>query len=97
MVEAWENAYRARFDDSPFGDDALGLFALGLQFGLDDLESIGAEIATGGSDDKKIDLLYFDGEEGRSAIAQCYVSQKRRPAAPASKASDLNTAINESN
>jgi hypothetical protein len=93
MVEAWENAYRARFDKSPFGDDALGLFALGLQFGLDDLESIGTEIVTGGGDDKKCDLLYFDGEEGRCVVAQCYVSRKRRPAAPSSKASDLNTAV----
>jgi hypothetical protein len=41
--EAWEAAYDARFAQSQFGDDAIGLFALGLQFNLDDLDAIGAE------------------------------------------------------
>jgi hypothetical protein len=31
-IEAREDGYSARFTDSPFGDDAIGLFALGLQF-----------------------------------------------------------------
>jgi hypothetical protein len=90
---AWERAYIARFKQSKFGDDAIGLFALGLQFGLDDMEAVGTEIITGGSDDKKCDLVYLDKEEGRCVVAQCYVSGKRRPAAPSNKASDLNTAI----
>src|SRR5690349_1032722 len=90
---AWQNAYNARFVESKFGDDSIGLFALGLQFGIDDLDSLGAEIITGGGDDKKCDLVYFDPEEGRCVVAQCYLSQKQRVAAPASKASDLNTAV----
>jgi hypothetical protein len=90
---AWENAYATRFAKSKFGDDAIGLFALGLQFGIDDLDSIGAEIVTGGGNDKKCDLVYFDPEEGRCVIAQCYLSKKQRPSAPANKASDLNTAV----
>src|SRR5579864_4557172 len=76
---AWQKAYQARFADTKFGDDAIGLFALGLQFAIDDLDSIGAEIITGGSNDKKCDLVFFDPEEGRAVVAQCYVSKKNAP------------------
>ena len=90
---AWERAYAVRFEKSQFGDDAIGLFALGLKFGIDDMEAVGTEIITGSGDDKKCDLVYLDKEEGRCVVAQCYVSKRVRPAAPANKASDLNTAI----
>ena len=93
ISKPWENAYKARFGVSKFGDDAIGLFALGLQFSIEDLDSIGAEIVTGQGDDKKCDLVYFDQEDGRCVVAQCYVSQKPRPHAPANKASDLNTGL----
>jgi hypothetical protein len=92
-VAAWERAYAARFEKSSFGDDAIGLFAFGLKLGIDDMEAVGAEIITGGGNDKKCDLVYLDKEEGRCVVAQCYVSKKPRPAAPSNKASDLNTAI----
>jgi hypothetical protein len=92
-VAPWEKAYIARFTGSQFGDDAIGLFALGLKFGIDDIESVGAEIVTGSGDDKKCDLVYLDKEEGRCVVAQCYLSRKARAAAPANMASDLNTAI----
>ena len=78
-VAAWECAYEARFEKSQFGDDAIGLFALGLKLGIDDMEAVGTEIITGGGDDKKCDLVYLDKEEGRCVIAQCYVSRKPRP------------------
>lgn len=90
---AWETAYASRFKGSQFGNDAIGLFALGLQYGIDDLEAIGAESVTGGGNDKKCDIFYFDKEEGRCVIAQCYVSEKSRASAKANKASDLNTAV----
>jgi hypothetical protein len=92
-VAAWERAYAARFEKSSFGDDAIGLFAFGLKLGIDDMGAVGAEIITGGGNDKKCDLVYLDKEEGRCVVAQCYVSKKPRPAAPSNKASDLNTAI----
>lgn len=92
-LSAWEKAYSARFGGSQFGNDAIGLFALGLQYGIEDLEAIGAESVTGGGNDKKCDIFYFDREEGRCVIAQCYVSEKRRSSAKGNKASDLNTAI----
>lgn len=91
--EAWEDAYNGRFRNSSFGNDAIGLFALGLQYNLEDLDAIGAESVVGGNNDKKCDIFYLDKEEGRCIIAQCYLSAKARAAAPANKASDLNTAI----
>jgi len=90
---AWEDAYRTRFIGSNFGNDAIGLFALGLQFNIDDLDAVGAEVIAGGNDDKKCDIFYLDKDEGRCVIAQCYVSQKSRASAPANKAADLNAAI----
>ena len=63
VYEAQEDGYSARFTDSRFGDDAIGLFALGMQFKIDDLEAVGAESITGGGDDEKCDLFCFDREE----------------------------------
>jgi hypothetical protein len=93
MPDAWEDAFKARFTGSSFGSDAIGLFALGLQFNIDDLEAVGAESVTGGNNDKKCDIFFFDKEEGRCVIAQCYMATKPKTSAPANKASDLNTAI----
>jgi hypothetical protein len=94
MTEPWLEAYAARFSGSPFGSDAIGLFALGLVYGVEDLDSLGAEIITGGGDDKKCDLIYIDAEESRAVVAQCYFSlSEHKAAAPANKASDLAVAI----
>jgi hypothetical protein len=92
---AWEDAYKARFIGSSFGNDAIGLFALALQYNLEDLDAIGAESITGDGNDKKCDLFYFDKEESRCVIAQCHVAQKPKASAPANKASDLTVFIHE--
>ncbi len=91
--QPWEIAYDARFAGSKFGNEAIGLFALGLQFNIDDVDAVGTDSVTGQGDDKKCDIFYFDEEEARCVIAQCYVSTKPRLAAPSNKAADLNTAI----
>ncbi len=94
MAEPWWDAYETRFSNSVFGTDAIGLFALGLVYGLDDLDSLGADIVTGGGDDKKCDLVYIDTEEGRAVIAQCYLSENPgKAAAKSNKAADLNIAV----
>jgi hypothetical protein len=94
MAEPWYEAYTARFADSSFGSDAIGLFALGLVYGIEDLDSLGAEIITGGGNDKKCDLVYLDVEESRAVIAQCYLAlNDNKPAAPANKAADLMIAV----
>ena len=49
------------------------------------VDAVGAESITGGGNDKKCDLFYFDKEEGRCVIAQCYTAQSKKPAAPANR------------
>jgi len=93
MTDAWQTTYESRDDLKVFGDNALGLFALGLKFGIEDLIAVGTESITDGSDDKKCDIVYIDKDEGIAVIAQCYFSAKEKREAPSNKASDLNTAI----
>lgn len=89
----WQSAFDVMKTNYSLTDDAIGVFAINLRFNLDDIQTIASEAITGGGDDKKCDVLYVDKERQIAVIAQCYVSQKQREAAPANKASDLNTAI----
>ena len=92
-MSMWEQAFENRSDLNQYGDNALGLFALGLRFGLEDLDTVAANSITDGSDDKKCDIVYIDPDEGHAVLAQCYHSSKPKQSAPANKASDLNTAV----
>ncbi|NVJ64749.1 MAG: AIPR family protein [Flavobacteriaceae bacterium] len=92
-MNTWETAYNALVDLADYKDNALGLFALGLRFGLDDLSSIGIDAVTDGSDDKKLDIVYINPEEEYAVVGQCYYSSKDKLAAPSNKASDLNTGL----
>jgi hypothetical protein len=92
IMTTWIQAFENRSDLQQYGDNALGLFALALKFGFDDLSTIAANAITDGSDDKKCDIIHVDKDEGVAVVAQCYFSTKPRAAAPSNKASDLNTA-----
>jgi len=92
-MSTWEHAYQNRSDLRQYGDNAIGLFALALRFGLEDLDTVAANSIIDGGDDKKCDIVYVDRDEGRAVLAQCYHSAKQRQSAPANKASDLNTAV----
>ena len=92
-MSTWKSAYDARPDLKRFGDNALGLFALALRFGLDDLGTVAAESLTDGADDKKLDFVHIERGENVAVLAQCYTAARRRKSAPANKASDLNTAV----
>jgi AIPR protein len=89
----WKNAFRVMQTNYSLTDDAIGVFAINLRFNLDDIQTIASEAITGGGDDKKCDVLYVDKERQIAIIAQCYISKTHRTAAPANKASDLNTAL----
>jgi hypothetical protein len=89
----WQSAFSAMKTNYNLSDDAIGVFAINLRFNLDDTQSIASEAITGGGDDKKCDVLYVDKERQIAVIAQCYISKSAKPAAPANKASDLNTAL----
>jgi hypothetical protein len=94
VIEAgWQNAFNVMKTNYSLTDDAIGVFAINLRFNLDDIQTIVSEAVTGGGDDKKCDVLYVDKEREIAVIAQRYISQKAREAAPANKASDLNTAL----
>jgi hypothetical protein len=93
MQQPWFTAFQQRDDLTPYGDNALGLFALAMKFGLDDLATVAADSLTDGNDDKKCDIVYVERSEGVAVIAQCYFSQKQKREAPSNKAADLNTAV----
>lgn len=89
----WKTAYESLSELSEYRDNALGLFALGLKFGLDDLVSIGVDAITDGSQDKKLDMVFINREEQYAVIGQCYFSSKQKESAPSNKASDLNIGL----
>ena len=86
-------AYEGRDDLKKFKSNSLSLFALELKFGIEDIESVALNSISEGPDDKKIDLVYIDAENGTAVITQSYLSEKEKKEAPANKASDLNTAV----
>jgi hypothetical protein len=92
-MDNWESALSARDDLDQYGNNALGLFALALRFQIDDIHSVATESITDGNDDKKCDIVYINQDEGIAVVAQCYKCSGKKDAAPANKASDLNTAI----
>src|SRR5215471_19314784 len=93
IESGWLSAFNVMKANYALTDDAIGVFAINLRFNLDDIQTIASEAITGGGDDKKCDVLYVDKERQVAIIAQCYLSRTPRPAAPANKASDLNTAL----
>jgi hypothetical protein len=92
-MSTWKEAFDAREDLADYDDNGLALFALALRFGVEDLDTIAADAITDGSDDKKCDMVYINAEDEYAVLAQCYLSTKDKPSAPANKASDLNTGI----
>lgn len=44
-MSAWKDAFEARTDLASYSDNAIGLFALALKFGVDDLDTIAADIS----------------------------------------------------
>lgn len=89
----WETAFTARDDLTPFEAEGVGVFALGLRFGLDDLQTVAAESITDGPNDKKIDVLYIDRAQRSAFIMQCYAAKALfDQQAPGNKATDLHTA-----
>lgn len=92
-MNTWTQAFDNRSDLQQYSENAIGLFALALRFGIDDLATVAANSITDGSDDKKCDIIHVDKDEQIAVIAQCYLSSKNKLSAPSNKASDLNTAV----
>jgi len=92
-IAPWQSTFRERKDLTKYGSNAIGLFALALKFGLEDLDTVAADAIVDGGNDKKLDLIYVDEEKRLAVVIQAYTSQKPKSEAPANKASDLNTAV----
>jgi hypothetical protein len=76
-----------------FGDNALPLFTLALHLDIEDLGGFANDSLTDHPSDKKADVIYINEAEGVACVAQGYVGKDwGKQAAPANKASDLNTA-----
>ncbi|MGX5722839.1 AIPR family protein [Shinella zoogloeoides] len=73
-------------------DDAYLVLTVALFLEEPDLSGLAAAGLTEGGNDKKIDFIFHDTDARRIVFAQGYMSTKNSDAAPANKASDLNTA-----
>lgn len=91
---AYLDAFRAHTDFiRRLGEGSAHLiWAIGLYLEEPDLEALASESLTDGPDDKKVDFIHLDRDGKRIVFAQGYFSSSAREAAPANKASDLNTA-----
>lgn len=90
--------FRTAFENNPefaqFGPNALSVFALSLYLRIEDLEEFASGADVEGPDDKKLDICYLNVSDGIALMAQSYFTPGwNRKAAPANKASDLNTAM----
>lgn len=78
---------------SPYGNNALPLFAVALHLGVEDLGSFATESLTDHPADKKADIIYINEADGVACVAQGLTSVDwGKQEAAANKASDLNTA-----
>lgn len=78
---------------SRYGDNALPLFALTLHLDIEDVAGFANDSLTDHPADKKADIIYINEAEGVACVAQGYTGKSwAKQAAPANKASDLNTA-----
>lgn len=86
-------AFKTRDDLAAYGDNALLLFAAQLRLGFDDVDSFAANALTDGNNDKKCDLVAVVAEGSKIVVGQGYMAAPTKTAAPANKASELNTAV----
>ena len=93
ISQTWVAAYDQREDLKSFGSAGLALFALALEFGYDDLETIAADAVVDGSDDRGCDLVFLNKENRPLIIAQSYEASKPKIAAKANKAATLRQAV----
>lgn len=84
-----EAALAARDDLTDFEGNQRTLFALQIEFGIEDLVAVASDAVVDGPDDKSVDVVYVDDATGRAVIAQGYEAAKSKSEAPATKAAGL--------
>lgn len=76
-----------------YGQQAYLLYAMGLETGIDDYESLSRDHVIDGPGDRKIDFFHLDTGARRAIVVQAYLAEDwEKREAPASKAAELNTA-----
>lgn len=85
--------FKTREDLKPYGSEAWSLFALELNFNIEDIHTVASESITDGKNDQKCDLIYINIEEKRAIIIQSYVAESIKNSAKKNKAMDLNGAL----
>jgi len=94
LTYSFISTFEAESALSPYGDNALPVYAVGLQLGIEDFASFATEALTDHPQDKKADIIFVDEAEAIACIAQGYMSKEwGKTEAKANKASDLNTAV----
>ncbi|WIE53187.1 AIPR family protein [Curtobacterium sp. MCBD17_003] len=86
-------AYNAREDLHIHDPNALLLFVAELRLGIDDVDAFAANALTDHSNDKKCDMVALTADRSKIIVAQGYEALTEKPAGPANKASDMNTAV----
>lgn len=89
-------ALSQRDDLATYGDgNSIALFAAEMRLGIDDIQSFAVDALTDHGNDKKCDLVAVLRDSGYLIIAQAYAAKQPelKFEGPASKASDLNTAV----
>ena len=72
---------------SPYGKNALPLFAVALHLDMEDVASFSTESLTDHRADKKSDIIYINEAEGVACVAQGYTGKEwGKQEAPANKA-----------
>jgi len=91
---AVESALAARTDLDVYGSDKRLLFALQLDYEVEDIHAVAEDALTDGGDDKACDLVFVDKERGDVIVAQSYeAAQPEGKSAPDSKAASLHQAV----
>ncbi len=94
VAESLDKALKARSDLDKYGSAKRALFALQLFFNIEDITSIASDIVTDGSDDKSVDFVYVDRDNGRIIIGQSYESTRAKRQVKGTKAASLHQAVN---
>jgi hypothetical protein len=82
-----------RTDLDQYGSDKRLLFALQVDYEIEDIHAIAEDALTDGGDDKACDLVFVDRERGEIVVAQSYEAEAPGKTAPDSKAASLHQAV----
>lgn len=92
---AVERALAARSDLDDYGRDKRLLFALQLDYEIEDIATVAEDALVDGGNDKSCDLVYVDRDRGHVVVAQAYEGDPAGAGkwAPEAKAASLHQAV----